>query len=273
MSNTILTPADQLAPETVRFYRHALEILYQADIPFLVGGAYAFANYTGIIRHTKDFDLFLRPFEARMALRAFTDAGYPTELTFSHWLGKAFHGEDFVDLIFSSGNGACPIDAQWFQHAVEDEVFGVEVRMIPAEEMLWQKAYIMERERFDGADVLHLLRARGSVLDWDRLIARFGPHWRILLSHLVLFGFVYPDDRENIPPDVLRRLTERLHSEPAGEEQHLCRGPLLSRLQYLTDTEKWGYTDARQLPIGRLTRQQVEHWTDAGLAEQQAPKH
>lgn len=270
MSSIILAPEDQLAPETVRFYRHALEILYRADIPFLVGGAYAFANYTGIIRHTKDFDLFLRPFDARIALKEFAQAGYPTELTFSHWLGKAFHGDDFVDFIFGSGNGACPIDGKWFQHAVEDEVFGVEVRMVPAEEMLWQKAYIMERERFDGGDVLHLLRARGAQLDWDRLLARFGADWRVLLSHLVLFGFVYPEDRESIPSDVLRQLTERLHTEPSRDDQHICRGPLLSRLQYLTDTEKWGYTDARQLPFGRLTRQQIDHWTSAGRAEQQA---
>ena len=37
-------------------------------MPFLVGGAYAFARYTGIERHTKDFDVFVRA--ARLRARA-----------------------------------------------------------------------------------------------------------------------------------------------------------------------------------------------------------
>ena len=39
--------------------------------PFLVGGAYAFARYTGIERHTKDFDVFVRPRDFDRALDAF----------------------------------------------------------------------------------------------------------------------------------------------------------------------------------------------------------
>ena len=53
----------------------------------------------------------------------------------------------------------------------------------------------MERERYDGADIAHLLRARADQLAWRRLLRRFGPHWRVLLGHLVLFGFVYPGER------------------------------------------------------------------------------
>src|SRR5205807_7701504 len=138
------------------FSRPAFEILGDAGVPFLLGGAYAFGHYTGIPRHTKDLDLFLRRADVRAALAAFTAAGYRTELLFAHWLGKAFHGNDFVDIIFSSGNGMCPVDDAWFDHAIEAEVLGAKVRLVPAEEMVWQKAYIMERERFDGADVNHL---------------------------------------------------------------------------------------------------------------------
>src|SRR5262249_37596961 len=152
----------------------------------------------------------------RQTLGVFAAAGYRAELVFSHWLAKAYHGDDFVDIIFSSGNGLCPVDDAWFDHAVEGEILGARVRFVSAEGMIWQKAYIMERERFDGADVIHLPRARGRQLDWDRLLARFGPHWRVLLSHLVLFGFVYPDDRDSVPAEVLRSLAARLQDEPAG---------------------------------------------------------
>ncbi|MFL5343135.1 MAG: hypothetical protein ACJ8F7_23635 [Gemmataceae bacterium] len=245
------------------FYRRAMAALKVAGVPFLLGGAYAFARYTGITRHTKDLDVFVRPGDAQPALAALTAAGYRAELVFSHWLGKAFHDSDFIDVIFNSGNALCPVDDAWFEHAVAGQVLGVDVQLVPAEEMIWQKAFIQERERYDGADVIHLLRARGRRLDWDRMLTRFGPNWRVLLSHLILFGFVYPDDRRNVPEPVLRALAARPFEEPADGDT-VCRGPLLSRTQYLTDTEEWGFADPRLEPAGPLNAEQLTRWTDAG---------
>lgn len=178
-----------------------MAVLEQAGVPFMVGGAYAFARYTGIVRHTKDFDLFILPGDFDAALAALAAAGYPVERNFPHWLGKAY-GDDgsFVDLIFGSGNGLTRVDEDWFRHARRGEVLGVPVRLIPAEEMLWSKSFIMERERFDGADVAHLLHCCAGELDWQRLLDRFGEHWRVLLSHLVLFGYIYPAPPANAPP-------------------------------------------------------------------------
>ena len=52
-------------------------------------------------------------------------AGYRTELTFPHWLGKAWQHDDFVDLVFSSGNGICQVDDGWFDNAVETQVLAI----------------------------------------------------------------------------------------------------------------------------------------------------
>jgi hypothetical protein len=265
--NAADTPTlERFAPRTFRFYRHALQLMEASEIPFLVGGAYAFAEYTSIIRHTKDLDLFVRAVDIQRTLEVFAAAGYPTKVVFEHWLGKAFHDGDFVDIIFNSGNAACPIDDSWFEHAPAAEVLGEQVRLMPAEEMIWQKAYIMERERFDGADVIHLIRARGDQLDWPRLVRRFGPHWRVLLSHLVLYGFVYPAEEGQVPAWVVKTLAARLHEpqEPLDAAEPVCRGTLLSRTQYLPDTETWQYADARVEPLGPMTEEQVTRWTDAG---------
>jgi hypothetical protein len=257
---------NELGPLAFGFYRNALAVLRASGAPFLVGGAYAFAYYTGIARHTKDLDFFVRPADARRVLRALAGAGYRAELTFPHWLGKAHHGEDFIDVIFSSGNGLCTVDDDWFAYAVEGEVLGSPAPLVPVEEMIWQKCYIMERERFDGADVLHLLRACGQRLGWPRLLARFGPHWRILFSHLVLFDFVYPEDKGRVPAEVMRTLTKRLTEKapaPANGRAHapLCQGTLLSRTQYRTDIEEWGYQDVRLPPWGKMTAEQIEQWS------------
>jgi hypothetical protein len=263
-----LTPAsrDQLDPQAAEFYRHILTLLQTAGVPFLVGGAYALGHYTGIVRHTKDFDLFIRRRDMPHVLELLAAADYRTEVTYTHWLGKVFHADYFVDLIFSSGNAMCPVDDGWFDHAVAAEVVGRDVLLAPAEEMIWQKVYIMERERFDGADVAHLIRARGPDLDWDRLLRRLGPHWRVLLAHLVLFGFIYPGERDKIPDAVLQDLIDRLAREKTTPEPELlCRGSLLSRSQYVVDVEEWGYGDARLPPTGKMTPEAVEKWTEDGI--------
>ena len=126
-------------------------------------------------------------------------------------------------------------------------------------------AFIMVLERFDGADVIHVLQARGQKLNWERMLNRFGPNWRVLLTHLVLFGFVYPDDRGSIPAWVMNDLIARLQEElTAADSELVCRGTLLSRMQYLMDTEEWGYADPRQRPHGPMSREQIVAWTNAG---------
>ncbi|MFP5245164.1 MAG: hypothetical protein ACLGH0_00625, partial [Thermoanaerobaculia bacterium] len=195
---------------------------------------------------------------------AFQKAGYKAELTFPHWLGKAFHGDDFVDLIFSAGNGVAAVDDLWFQHAVKEKVFGVDVELIPAEEMIWSKGLIMERERFDGADVAHVLRAVGDRLDWHRLLERFGPFWRALYAHIVLFSFIYPSDRHKVPEWVIEQLSERMRDDSQAEEERICYGTIVSRQQYLKDINDWGYEDAR-IVHGTMEQEDIDRWT-AGIA-------
>ena len=254
-----------LTAEAAAFYRRAMAVLEQNGIPFLVGGAYAFAHYTGIVRHTKDFDLFILPAAFDSALAALADAGHAVERNFPHWLGKAYDDGSYVDLIFGSGNGLTPVDEGWFRHAEPAEVLGVPVRLCPAEEMIWSKAFIMERERYDGADVHHVLLRCGATLDWPRMLRRFGEHWRVLLSHLVMFGFVYPAERASVPAWVMDQLMARLQAEQNEAPQigRVCRGPLVSRAQYLIDVEEWGYEDARLGPAGVMSDTEVAQWTAA----------
>src|SRR3954469_19810168 len=199
--------------DTNAFYRRTLHVLSDARIPFLVGGSHALLNYTGIIRETKDFDLFIRRSDLDDGLRSLNDSGYHTEITFPHWLAKAKDGRDTVDLVFASGNGICSIDDAWFERAVEADVLGMPVKIAPVEELFWQKSFVMERERYDGADVAHILRSCAETLDWDRVIRRFDPYWQLLLSHLILFGFIYPSERHRIPDWVLNELTARYQTE------------------------------------------------------------
>lgn len=250
--------------EATAFYVDVLRRLSHASIPFLVGGAFAYMRYAGIQRETKDLDIFMRRDDIATAFRILEVAGYETALPFPHWLGKASRGERFVDLIFGSGNGLSRVDDLWFDYAPEDTMFGVLIRLCPPEEMIWSKAFVQERERFDGADLMHLLRAQAPTLDWQRLLRRFGEHWRVLLSHIILFDFVYPHLRGSVPGWVIDELTSRFTRERAASVERICYGTLLSRAQYRFDIEQLRYVDVRLIAQETgLTPKEIESWTAA----------
>lgn len=257
----------QLGVETPShtFYREALDLLTRSRIPFLLGGAFAFLHQTGIDKWTKDLDIFVRPVDVPRVLEACRKAGYGAELVHSHWLAKIKSPEGFIDVIFSSGNGVATVDDGWFEHSREVELLGLPIRVAPVEESLWSKAYVLERDRYDGADVAHIILAHGASLDWRRLIERFGPHWRVLLSHVVLYGFIYPSERSRVPTWVIEELTQRLgletHSPEAADP--VCNGTLLSWAQYLGGVLGGTYRDGRIRPYGNLTAQEVARWTAA----------
>jgi hypothetical protein len=265
-----MDPSPILDSAAVDFYRGAMRALLAAEVPFLVGGAYGLERFTGVTRHSKDFDIFVRQGDVERALAVLAELGCDTEIAFPHWLGKARRGRDFLDVIYGSGNGVAMVDELWFDHAVSDRVLGVPVLLVPAEEMIWSKAFIMERERFDGADVAHLLHARAHTLDWRRLLDRFAHRWRVLLAHIVMYGFIFPGDRARIPTDVMVELLRRLELEVlAGvplDDHLLCQGTILSREQYLPDLAR-GYEDARLREDVCMTAQDITIWTLAAFID------
>jgi len=272
---TSFAPTSVMDAKTIAFYRSVLTALKSADIPFLVGGGFALGWYTSIHRYTKDLDVFIQPKSRGPVLQALAGAGFRTELRFRHWLAKVHCDSKYVDVIFSSGNGLADVTDEWFGHAVPAELMEIPVQLCAPEEMIFSKAFIMERNRYDGADIAHLMRARGRELDWPRLIGHFGPYWRVLLSHLILFEFIYPGEPSPIPPDLLENLVRSWRSERTlpRSASRICQGSLLSTIQYNVDIEDWGYEDARLIPRGKLTRQEIKEWTEAILRENQAKHH
>jgi hypothetical protein len=250
-------------PVARQFYKDTLRSLTNAGIPFLVGGALALKHFAGIARDTKDLDVFLRKRDVNQAMDVLAEDGFETDILFPHWLAKAWSGPHFVDFIFDSANGLCAVDDDWFESASTCTLWNLPVLVAPPEEMIVTKCFVMERERFDGADVYHMLDACGPTLDWNRVLRRFGDNWRVLLGHLVFFSFVYPQRRACIPSEVMTTLLERAREEQAPEDVKVCRGTLLSREQYLVDLRERGYADARVAPWGGVDVADIARWTEA----------
>jgi hypothetical protein len=243
------------------FYRQVIGALARAEVPFLVGGAFALCRHVGMDRATKDLDLMICREDWPRAAQALRGHHIATRLVFPHWLGKAVAPQSQVDIIFNGGSGVTPVCRDWFVYATPARVLGFDVRLAAPEELLWSKAFVMERERFDGGDVLHLIRAFADVFDWKRLCRRFDGHEAILRTYLTLFRYAYPGEWDRVPAWVVPSLDAAIDADVAPPD--LCRGTIISRAQFLVDVEEWGYLDARLPPFGRFTDRDWLRWTNA----------
>jgi hypothetical protein len=230
--------------EAKAFYKEALELLHESGAQFMLGGAFAMFHYTDIYRDTKDLDVFCKPTEYSKILKYFAAKGYRTELYDVRWLAKVYKGEYFIDIIFDTVNNICRVDDSWYEHVQESDFCGVRVNMMSPEDLIFCKIYVQNRERFDGADINHILVKYGKKLDWKRLLSRMDPHWHLLLAQLIIFQFVYPSEYHEIIPrwlfdELIARAQEQYELPPSLER--VCRGPIIDQTQYQVDIKEWDY--------------------------------
>ena len=254
-----LTHGDFWIPADEReVYKRALESLSRAGLSFVVAGAYAIYEHTGIYRKTKDLDLFFEPSSVVAAAAALRAAGFVTRLEDHHWLAKATRGDYFIDLIYGMGNGVALIDSSWIANSRPGILAACPVRIAPAEELIWHRLFISERHRHDMSDIVHLILCHGEALDWDRLVNRVGEHWPLLLSQILMFSYVYPGYRTNVPSWVPERLLERARAQVGrNEDPNFTRGPLISRFSFTIDEREWGFNSPRG-DLVRKARQKPE---------------
>jgi hypothetical protein len=263
----------QLPSNAEFFYKDVMRVLNEAQSRYLIGGSLALAHYMHLPRAPKDLDIFLRREDVEPVLDLLSQHGYSTLVLHTHWLAKAYKGDLFIDFIFNSGNGIAQVDDSWFDGAPMGEVLGHKALICRPEDIIWSKAFIMDRERFDGADIAHLIRDAGAQLDWQRLLRKFDAHWRVLMAHVLLYQFIYPGD-DAIPSWVVDHLAARVAREngTAGDTEKVCRGTLLSRDQYESDVEMYGYGDGRLVPDGNMSPDELGDYLAAVQMEVKARK-
>lgn len=237
--------AFQPPPEAEAFYIEGLSLLAKSDIPFLISGTYAVTAYTGIVRPTKDLDIFCKASDYPRILSFFKDQGYAIEVEDERWIAKIFNDKYFFDIIYSCRTSEIAINDEWFDGAPEIEIYGTTVRVIKPTELIWSKIFVQDRYRYDGADIAHVILKQHEAIDWPRLMRYMELHWEVLLSHLVNFRYIYPSDRDVIPRWVMDELTQRIqtHLDMPQSNVKVCRGRLFSARDYVTDITEWGYAD------------------------------
>jgi hypothetical protein len=163
-------------------------------------------------------------------------------------VAQIFRGEYFFDVIFASLHGVMPVSDQWFEHAPRVEVFGIPVHVIAPTELIWSKAFVQLRHRYDGADIVHLILKQHDRIDWRRLLGYMDLHWEVLLVHLLNFRWAYPSEREQVPrwlmDELLGRLEQQLNLPPPRVKT--CQGRMLSPIDYEGAVKEWGFADVSE---------------------------
>jgi predicted nucleotidyltransferase len=216
-------------------------------IQFAISGAFALHQHTGIWRDTKDIDLFLTQEEVRPAFAVLSSAGFETEICDPVWLCKIHRGDFFVDLITGMSNAALSVQPDWIQRASTADVLGIPVKVLAAEELIASKLFVTRRERFDGADIVHIIHGTAGKLDWSRLLYLIGEHWMVLLWALVLYQYVYPAQSGFVPRALWNDLLSRLqHELDHPNSRAAFRGSLIDDKMFAIDVKEWCMADLNE---------------------------
>jgi len=233
-----------LPPEASTLYREVLEAMNQHELPYAVAGAFALQKYTGISRITKDLDLFLKASDIPAALEYLKQLGFRCETPDPVWLSKAHRGDYFVDLISGMSNAVIVVDDSWMKRTLPAMIAGVPSRIISVEDLLGSKLFVVRRERFDGADIAHIIYRTRGQLNWDRVLKLAGEHWEMVLWALVLFRYVYPAQTHYVPLPLWRDLLGRfMHAIEHPNPDASFRGSLVDDNMFSIDMKDWGLPD------------------------------
>jgi hypothetical protein len=190
-------------PEKWPIYRGVIKKAQERGIPFAMGGGFAQMAYTGWPRAAKDVDIFLLPRDREAMIAIVTEEGlhdYYDEKPYDRgWIYRSTKDDVIVDVIWTMANRRAEVDCGWIERGPEIAVDGARFRLMPAEELLWIKLYIMQRDRSDWPDALNLLYTRGLDLDWTRVLQLLGDDRPLLGSLLSLFSWLCPNDIGNFP--------------------------------------------------------------------------
>lgn len=221
-------------------YVEALRTLDSRGVNYMLGGAIAVHHYTGWWRATHDLDVYTTRDQVESAATALEDMGFrdigeqaPGD---REWIYHAAKGDVIIDIIWRFANYIDYVSPDWQTRAPRGEFLGVETAFLPLEELMWIKLYVINRHRCDWPDLMRIIRAQCSAIDWRRLLTLVGDDWLLLAGLIDVFDWQFPRSVGCVPAFVRGELVERrgwyIADPPDVDRQHLLDPWLKQRLDW-----------------------------------------
>lgn len=195
--------AELISPQEWRAYAQVIETARARQVPIAVGGGLAFSAYAHRWRSTKDIDFYILHQHVEEMIDIVRGAGfqdYYEQLPYDRrWIYRAQRDGIIVDLIWSMANYLTETDPGWLSGGTELQIRGTTVKLLPIEELIWAKLYVLQRDRCDWPDLLNLIYSQAAQIDWNRLLGRVGADLRLLGAVLNVFSWLCPDRADAVP--------------------------------------------------------------------------
>lgn len=205
MDFTGLIPAEEWPLD-----RAALEAVRRRGLRFALGGGLAFSAYSGRWRNTKDMDLYVLPSDREAMIEAITSAGfvnyYDQEAYDRSWIYRGFQAGNIIDIIWTMPNHRMEVDPIWLTQGEEITMYGVTLRLLPAEELILAKLFVLQRDRSDWPDILNILMARAKGLDWERMLQRLDGDAYLLGGVVNVLRWLCPEQAQALPAWIWSRM-------------------------------------------------------------------
>ncbi len=198
-----LIPAEQWT-----VYSCVLNQICKEGIPFALGGGLALGYYTGTLRRSKDLDIYVTPEHKDRVIAMMNHCGlgdyFAVQPYDREWIYRGHSDGAIIDVIWAMANKRTVVDEVWTSGGPTVHLCGQTFRVIPPEELLWSKLYVMQRDRCDWPDLFNLLAAVGPGLNWSHLAHRAAEDRALLKALLSIFAWVAPERAMQIPRRVWR---------------------------------------------------------------------
>jgi len=211
-----------ITPDQWRVQAFVLNHVCARQIPFALGGGLALGYYTGHLRRSKDLDIYVRPEDRASVIDVVGRCGlqdyYDVTPYDREWIYRAHVDGVIVDTIWAMANKRSTVDDQWIE-GPSVQLCGQTVPVIPAEELIWSKLYVLQRDRCDWPDIINLIGATGPSLDWEHLFARVAEDLPLMKGVMSIFSWLAPERAERIPRRVWSKLglpMPKPQTDPAG---------------------------------------------------------
>jgi hypothetical protein len=205
-------------------YRSAMAALRKAGVPFLLGGGFALGAFTGRWRDTKDIDFYIHPQMREKAVTALLGAGfgdYFEERPYDRkWIYRSVKNNRIVDIIWSMANQRAQVDDLWFERAGKLVLRGEHLLVVPHEEFMWCKLYILQRDHCDWTDLFNLLYTSGPEIDWNHLLWRLENDTALLKALLEIYRWLCAKYAMRLPASLWHALGMQPPLPPLGPSRH-----------------------------------------------------
>lgn len=200
MSNTW---AERIPDEQWQVYREVIIGARARKISFAIGGAFAVSTYTGLYRNTKDLDIYILPEQRLEMIDILNRLGmldYHSVVPYDRrWIYRSYRDNTIVDIIWAMANRRVEVDEKWFERSKALQARGELLSIVPPEELIWAKLFVLQPDRCDWQDVFNLFYATGEKLDWLHLISRMGEDLPVLSAALSVYAWVSPRSASSLP--------------------------------------------------------------------------